>query len=211
MGNLMAHFNLNDYETVDARIHRFYEKYPNGRIITDLVETRLNEIGQPVQFIFKAEAYRDLSDPVPSATGYAEEILGSNPVNRTSALENAETSSIGRCLANLSFSPKGARPSQEEMQKAERTKSTAPKKTLTEAIEEAKPKIARQEKINTLKKEAYAKAQFYKLTGASADQFLIKLAGVNSYDKIDWYEVSLISREQWQRTLEAWNMANDKL
>lgn len=201
----MANFNLNDYETVDSRIHKFYEKHKNGRIITDLVATRTNDAGQIIQYVCKVEIYRDLLDPVPSATGYAEEVLGSNPINRTSALENCETSAIGRALANLGFSTKGSRPSQEEMQKAERTKSTAPKKTLTEAIEEAKPKIAKEEKINTLKKEAYAKCEFYKLKGASADQFLTKLAGVNAWDVIDWYAISLLSREAWQRAFDDWN------
>lgn len=203
----MAQFNLSDYETVDSRIHKFYEKHKNGRIITELIETRINDAGQIIQYVCKAEVWRDLADPVPSATGYAEEVLGSNPINRTSALENCETSAIGRALANLGFSTKGSRPSQEEMQKADRVQKNAPKKTLTEAVEEAKPKVERAEKLNTLKKEAYAKAEFYKLKGAAADQFLIRLAGVDTYDKIDWYTVSLISREQWSKAVEAWNKA----
>lgn len=37
-------------------------------------------------------------------TGYAEEIRNVGPVNKTSAVENAETSAIGRCLASLGFS-----------------------------------------------------------------------------------------------------------
>lgn len=201
----MAQFNLSDYETVDSRIHKFYEKHKNGRIITDLVATRVNDAGQIIQYVCKVEIYRDLADPVPSATGYAEEVLGSNPINRTSALENCETSAIGRALANLGFSTKGARPSQEEMGKAERTK--APKKTLSQVIEEVTPAVEKMEKIEQLKKEAYAKAKFYKLTGAMADQFLMTLAGVNEYQKIDWYAVSLESRETWQKAVDAWNTA----
>ena len=199
----MANFNLADYETVDSRIHKFYEQHKTGRIVTELVTTRINDAGQIVQYVCKAEIYRDLKDPVPSATGYAEEVLGSNPINRTSALENCETSAIGRALANLGFSTKGARPSQEEMGKAERTK--APKKTLTQVIEEVKPDVEKQHKIEELKKEAYAKAKFYKLTGAMADQFLMSLAGAKSYDQIDWYAVSLESRETWQKAIDAWN------
>lgn len=202
----MANFNLADYETVDSRIHKFYDKHKNGCILTELVTTRMNDAGQIIQYVCKAEVYRDLLDPVPSATGYAEEVLGSNPINRTSALENCETSAIGRALANLGFSTKGSRPSQEEMGKAERTK--APKKTLTEVIEEVTPAVEKMEKIEQLKKEAYAKAKFYKLTGANADQFLIKFAGAKSYDQIDWYAVSLESRETWQKAVEAWNSPN---
>jgi hypothetical protein len=196
----MANFNLADYETVDSRIHRLYEKYPNARIITHLMETRTNDLGQIVQYIFKAEIYRDLADPVPSATGWAEEILGSNPINRTSALENCETSSIGRAAANLSFSPKGARPSQTEMTKAERV----PKKTLTQAVEEATPIVEKAKQMESLKEEAYAKAKSLKIVGAGADQFLTKFAGVDSFDKIDWYTISLEPRSTWQKAADEW-------
>jgi len=199
----MANFNLADYETVDSRIHKFYDKHKNGRIVTELVTTRINDAGQIIQYVCKAEIYRDLLDPVPSATGYAEEVLGSNPINRTSALENCETSAIGRALANLGFSTKGARPSQEEMQKAERTKQA--KKPLSQVIEEVKPAVEKMAQHEELKKEAYAKAKYYKLTAANADQFLIKFAGAKSYDQIDWYAVSLEPRETWQKAVEAWN------
>ena len=37
-------------------------------------------------------------------SGFAEEIRGEGHVNKTSALENAETSAIGRCLASLGIS-----------------------------------------------------------------------------------------------------------
>jgi hypothetical protein len=54
------------------------------------------------------------------ATGLAEERVGSSHINKTSALENCETSAIGRCLANLGLSAKGNRPSDIEMSKADR-------------------------------------------------------------------------------------------
>jgi len=196
----MANFNLADYETVDSRIHKFYDKHKNGRIVTELVTTRINDAGQIIQYVCKAEIYRDLLDPVPSATGYAEEVLGSNPINRTSALENCETSAIGRALANLGFSTKGARPSQTEMTKAERT----PKKSLKEVVEEVGPAVDKLQKLEQLKKEAYSKAMFYKLDKATADQFLMHFAGAKSYDAIDWYVISLESRESWNKAVEAW-------
>ncbi len=37
------------------------------------------------------------------ATGYAEEVRAASKINATSALENAETSAIGRCLSALGF------------------------------------------------------------------------------------------------------------
>ena len=111
----MARFNLDQYETVEDRLRKFYEKYPDGRVITELVAHT------DKQFIFKASIYRDHNpDTMPWATGYAEEIVGSTPVNKTSAAENCETSSVGRALANANFAPKGARPSREEMEKVQR-------------------------------------------------------------------------------------------
>lgn len=197
----MANFNLADYETVDSRLHRFHETHKNGRVHTELVTTRINDAGQIIQYVCKAEIYRDLLDPVPSATGYAEEVLGSNPINRTSALENCETSAIGRALANLGFSTKGARPSQTEMTKASR----APKKNLTETIAEVTPAVDKAKKMEELKAEAYAKAKFYKFVGAKADQMLLTLSGMDSYDKIDWYAISLEPRETWQKVIDDWN------
>jgi hypothetical protein len=40
------------------------------------------------------------------STGWAEEIVGNSPVNKTSALENCETSAVGRALANFGFQGK---------------------------------------------------------------------------------------------------------
>lgn len=107
-------FDLSQYETVESRISRFYDQHKNGRIITDLIAYSDNA------FIVKAFVYRNDTDANPASTGFAEEKVGSSPVNRTSALENCETSAIGRALANLNFAPKGARPTQEEMKKEAR-------------------------------------------------------------------------------------------
>lgn len=107
-------FDLSQYETVESRITRFYEQFKNGRIITELIAYSDNA------FIVKAFVYRNDTDTNPASTGFAEEKVGSSPVNRTSALENCETSAIGRALANLNFAPKGARPTVEEMTKTNR-------------------------------------------------------------------------------------------
>lgn len=118
----MAGFDLSSYQTVDERIHQFWEKYPNGRLHCEIVELSRNEMGQAVQVIIKAMAWTDREDLTPAAIDYAEETLGSNPVNRTSFIENCATSSYGRVLATLGFSPKGEnkRPTQTEMTKVER-------------------------------------------------------------------------------------------
>jgi len=109
-----------DYEPVDFRIHRFYDRHPEGRILTDLHSVQRNEDGSARQYVFKAEVFRDVHSPIPDATGFAEETVGISTGPRASLLETCETSAIGRALANLGFSPKGFRPSAEEMQKASR-------------------------------------------------------------------------------------------
>lgn len=110
----MAKFDLSEYETVEQRLSRFWKAHPEGRVLTDLV------FHDDRRFIVKAEIYFDRDDMTAVASGYAEEIVGASPVNRTSALENGETSSIGRALANCGFASEGKRPSRSEMEKVER-------------------------------------------------------------------------------------------
>ena len=104
-------FNLADYEPVEVRLEKFIKDYPSFRIATEL------EVVEASRYIVKAYLYKDASDGVAWATGYAEETVSSRGVNQTSALENCETSAIGRALANAGYAPKGKRPSREEMSK----------------------------------------------------------------------------------------------
>ena len=120
----MANFNLADYDTVASRINKFWTDYPMGRIHTEIVS--ITETGG----IFKASIYTDREDERPVTIDYAEEVKGSNPVNRTSWVENGLTSSIGRALADLNYATKN-RPSREEMEKVARGAEpwAPPKKT----------------------------------------------------------------------------------
>jgi hypothetical protein len=114
-------FNLDNYETVESRLARFWEQYPNGRIATTVFHYDDNKV------VFRAEVYVDATDEHPKATGYAEELRDASPVNRTSHVENAETSAIGRALANFIFQSKTApRPSREEMSKVARAEQPKP-------------------------------------------------------------------------------------
>jgi hypothetical protein len=113
-------FNLADYEPVEVRLEKFIKDYPSFRIATEL------EVVEASRYIVKAYLYKDASDGVAWATGYAEETVTSRGVNQTSALENCETSAIGRALANAGYAPKGKRPSREEMSKVVATKVVKP-------------------------------------------------------------------------------------
>ena len=104
-------FNLADYEPVEVRLEKFIKDYPAFRISTEL------EVVEATRYIVKAYLFKNAEDGVAWATGYAEETVTSRGVNQTSALENCETSAIGRALANAGYAPKGKRPSREEMTK----------------------------------------------------------------------------------------------
>ena len=120
-------FNLADYETVEVRLEKFIKDYPSFRIATEL------EVVEASRYIVKAYLFKDASDGVAWATGYAEETVSSRGVNQTSALENCETSAIGRALANAGYAPKGKRPSREEMSKVVASKPVKP------AVADVKP------------------------------------------------------------------------
>jgi hypothetical protein len=113
-------FNLADYEPVEVRLEKFIKDYPAFRISTEL------EVVEATRYIVKAYLFKDAKDGVAWATGYAEETVSSRGVNQTSALENCETSAIGRALANAGYAPKGKRPSREEMTKVVAAKPPKP-------------------------------------------------------------------------------------
>lgn len=117
-------FNPADYETVDSRIKRFYRDCPNGRIHTELLEKTVLDTGF-TRWLMIARIYRYPGDTV-WANGYAQET--ERPYNKEkkaqnanvySALENCETSAIGRALANAGYSG-DRRASREEMTRVAR-------------------------------------------------------------------------------------------
>jgi hypothetical protein len=111
-----------DYVPVAERLEKFYERFPDGRITTSIVEHNL-ESGF---VLMRAEVYRSPDDASPAATGHAFEVRGESYVNKTSYIENAETSSVGRALAMLGFEVKRGIASREELQKTTRMESAAP-------------------------------------------------------------------------------------
>jgi len=117
-------FNLDDYEPVAARLDRWLKDKLDGykastndypRVLTRMV----SEPGADI-CVIRAELW--LGENM-IATGYAEEVRGAGNVNRTSHVENCETSAIGRALANcgMAGSDMSKRPSREEMAKVQRT------------------------------------------------------------------------------------------
>jgi hypothetical protein len=116
----MANFNLADYETVEERIRRFYDAHPDGRIVTHDYTSQFDResgVWRVQAMVFESSA--DQAADLVKATGFAFEVDGTAGANKTSALENCETSAIGRALANAGFSG-NKRTSREEMEKVAR-------------------------------------------------------------------------------------------
>ena len=104
-------FNLADYETVESRLEKWWKDYPDGRVATKL------EQASDTRYIVSAELFKTEADLKACASGLASESLSDRGVKSTSALENCETSAIGRALANAGYAAKGKRASREEMTK----------------------------------------------------------------------------------------------
>jgi len=118
-------FRLEDYETVEERLKRFYAQYDDGRIETVWETSYQAEAETPNIWVVKAYVYLtagDQANKLPKATGYAFEIDGGMGANKTAALENAETSAIGRSLSNMGMSG-NKRASREEMEKVQRAET----------------------------------------------------------------------------------------
>lgn len=109
---LIATINLKgkEYAEVNQRVKAFRYLYPEGTILTKMEHYD----GETV--IFSATAYNGAEV---LSKGTAWEKFGTSNVNRFSALENAETSAVGRCLGFLGLGIDTSIASAEEIQNAE--------------------------------------------------------------------------------------------
>ena len=140
-------FKLEDYETVEERLVKFWKDCPDGRIETELIEA------SATRFIVMARIFRTEADPKAWTTGHAYEVISDRGVNSTSALENCETSAIGRALANANYATRGKRPSREEMNKVIRV--TAKDNPLQDDVWTTEPATA-QMSVEQLKEQLNA-------------------------------------------------------
>jgi hypothetical protein len=128
-GTIMS-FNPADYAEVAERLPAFWKDCARGRIITEII------VDDGTRIVMKASLFATYEDHHPTTTGFAEEIRGSSMVNKTSALENCETSAIGRALANYQYQGSKKRASLEEMVKVYRQGETAAGDApLTQAVQ----------------------------------------------------------------------------
>lgn len=134
---------LKDYVQVNERIIKFYEKFPDGSLQSEMVKFDVDEHGEGI-VIFKAYAYRSPNDLVPGVGFSSMMIPGTTPYTRGSEVENTETSAWGRALAALGFEVKRGIASQNEVdnkQTAEPKSGGCPQCGVVGSIIKGKPQF----------------------------------------------------------------------
>lgn len=116
------------YVPVAERIKAFWEVYREGKITTMMLS---NADGVCV---FRAEVYKDRNSITPDATGHAREVETSSYINKTSYIENCETSAVGRALGILGIGVDADIASAEEVSNALYSQTTVIDKTKANAF-----------------------------------------------------------------------------
>lgn len=104
------------YVLVSDRILYFNETYPDGSISTELLSNP-----QDTRVVVRACVMvprKGNSGGVQTFTGHSQAVIGEGMVNKTAALENAETSAVGRALAMMGIGVIESIASADEMRKA---------------------------------------------------------------------------------------------
>ena len=118
----MARFDLDSYETVEDRHARALAEHPDLRCV--IINHTTPQDRERNTWVVEARVYQDAGDQandITKATEWAFEIDGEGMANKTSALENACTSALGRALRWAFAGSKG--PSRAEMEKVQRIES----------------------------------------------------------------------------------------
>lgn len=162
------------YVTVDSRIEAFWQVYPNGAIRTELVS---DDDGRCV---FKASVFSVFDEREPMATGYAFEVQSASNINKTSYLENCETSAVGRALGFLGIGSNGSIASADEVQAAisKQTDTCSPKTKKAPKKAPEKPSAAKERLWNACKAKAGK-------DGIDAKQYLANLMKRDDWEDND--------------------------
>jgi pyruvate/2-oxoglutarate dehydrogenase complex dihydrolipoamide acyltransferase (E2) component len=168
-------FNPDEYITVSERIEKFYAKFPQGRIITTIIE----HSAETGFILMRAEVYREPDDALPSATGHAYELKSAGHVQAGSYVEVCETSSVGRALALLGFEVRRGVASREEVirgAKKQQAAAAAPAPARPERPAQAAERPAQEPERAPTPPAAPADA------GADLDSLILQAAEELGYD-----------------------------
>lgn len=143
-----------DYIEVNQRVKAFRMLFPNGAIITDLLS---NENGV---CIFKATAFDEEHNILATGTAYEKE--GNGFINKTSYIENCETSAVGRALAMLGIGIDASIASKEEVENAKLNQKPKEEKPAEDnrAVEEAR---ARAKVLGYINRHQFTQEEIQKL------------------------------------------------
>jgi len=100
------------YVLVKDRIIAFNEEYKNGMIRTHLLSEPDADM-----VVMKAQVIPDIEDKDRFFVGHSQAKWGEGAVNKTAAMENAETSAVGRALAMMGIGVIDSVASADEMKK----------------------------------------------------------------------------------------------
>lgn len=170
------------YIDVAQRIQGFWELYPQGRIVTEMVA----DDGK--RCVFKAEAY-DMAEGGAGllATGHAYEVNSGRGVNATSYIENCETSAVGRALGMLGIGSTDSIASADEVMNAQQRQAQAAK-TAKKPAPAPQPQ---QDPLKAAKVRLWHALQNYAAEhGGIADQLLegVKKRPGAQMDSPEWLE-----------------------
>jgi hypothetical protein len=126
----MPRFNKDDYIEVKDRLALFWEKYPEGAIVTEMLHVD-DQCVRIKAYAYQHRYVKEGDTQLPLGTGHAEEVRITEAdikrdskkqyePNATSAVENCETSAVGRALAMAGFGVSKSVASRQEMEKVER-------------------------------------------------------------------------------------------
>jgi hypothetical protein len=82
-----------DVRTVDQKVLAFWDKYPEGRIVTDVIYQQSGDV-----VVATARVWRDASDRKPTTTAHASRSYTDGDLYANRATETAESVAIGRAL-----------------------------------------------------------------------------------------------------------------
>jgi hypothetical protein len=113
------------YVLVKDRILAFHELHPNGSIVAE-------QLPDTERVLVRATVTPDVANPARIFTAHSQAIWGDGYINKTSALENAETSAVGRALAMLGIGIIDSVASADEMAKAATANAAKPRAELSQ-------------------------------------------------------------------------------